>query len=74
VTHVSVSTIAYCSSVFSESSVSEISVMSGAEGPNARTALCLGEADVADEFYGLGLEERPEKLRDRGLVLAGVVI
>jgi hypothetical protein len=50
--------------VLGESSVSEISVTSGAGGSNTGSALGLGEADAADESDGLGSEEGSEKLRD----------
>ena len=71
---VSVSATSSCSSVLRESSVSEISVTSGAGGSDTGSALGLGEAGVADESDGLGSEERSAELRDGELVLVLVSV
>ena len=57
-----------------ESGASEISVTSGSGGSNTRSALGMGEADVADESDGLGSEEVSEKLRGGELVLMLVLV
>ena len=71
---VSVSATSSCSLVLRESSASEISVTSGAGGPDTGSALGLGEADVADESDGLGSEEGSEKLRGGELVVVLVSV
>ena len=57
-----------------ESSASEISVTTGAEGSDTGSALGLGEAAVADESDELDSEEGSETLRGGESVVVVVVV